>query len=351
MSRIFPVVVLVVAVSSAQAQFERTRSRTGSRLIAQNPSPEWALNLFDKTSVDFGVIATGASAKKIIRVRNTYKEPVHIRSVATTCVCSGATASKNRLQPGEEATIEVTINTRKFKRRTNANVIVTFDAPKATKLVIPVTAYIRADVAFEPGMVQLGSVPKGQAASQEIRVTHTGRSDWRIVKLVVPDKAIKASFKETHRSGARVDYALKVQLEPGVSVGLLRTLVTLVTDDQSNPRVPVLVEATIEPEFVVTPRTVALNKVPPGSKQEQRIVIRNTNRKPFEIDRIEPLDGEFKYDRPAGTKAVQILPVTIVAPEAPGPFVRKYQVYLKGLEQPLRFEVRGEVQGKTDSGQ
>lgn len=147
-----------VVGGSGVAQNPQRHSAT--RLVGGNPGPDWAKELFDTKSVDFGVVATGSEVKKLIRVTNSLKLPIHIDRVATTCVCSGATASKKRLEPGEEAIITVTMNTREFKRRKDANVIVTFDAPKSASVVIPVTAYIRADVVFEPGLIQFGLEPR-----------------------------------------------------------------------------------------------------------------------------------------------------------------------------------------------
>ena len=127
MSRTLLGLVLIVVAGSAHAEAQRTSSRL---LVARDKSADWAAELFDTRNVDFGVVATRSEVKKLIRVRNSLKEPIHIERVATTCVCSGVSASKKRLQPGEEAIITVTMNTREFKRRKDANVIVTFDAPK-----------------------------------------------------------------------------------------------------------------------------------------------------------------------------------------------------------------------------
>ena len=342
MSRTLLGLVLVTVAGSAHAEAQRT-SRL---LVARDRSADWAAELFDTKSVDFGVVATRSEVKRLIRVRNSLKEPIHIKRVATTCVCSGVSAAKNRLQPGEEAIITVTMNTREFKRRKDANVIVTFDAPKPARVVIPVTAYIRADVVFEPGLVQFGSIPHGKAASRTIRVTHTGRTDWSIRKLIVGNKAIEASFKEAGRSGNRIDYTLDVQLRPNASIGSLRTLITLVTNDQNKPEMPILVEAMIEPEFVVTPGIVALNRVLPGSKQGRRLVVRNTHQEPIEIERISPA-GTVNYQGSPDKKHIQAVQVTITAPTKLGRFVRQYEIYLKGREKPVKFEVSGEVVDKV----
>lgn len=347
MSRVIPLVILATVCSSVQAQFRQYPA--GGQIVTQTATPinpDWATKLFDKKSIDFGVIATGSDSKKVIRLTNTLKQTVHIRGAGTTCGCSVATPSKNTLQPGEEATIEVTMNTRKFRRRKDSNVIVEIDAPQYAKVQIPITAYIRTDVVFDPGMVQFGAVAEGLGAKRQIRVAYAGRSDWTIKELRIGNKNIlDATFNETRRANGRVDYTLDITLKPGTPTGRMRDLVTLVTDDQTNPYVPLLVEAEVQPEYVIK-GAIALNGMNPGSARRVQIVVRNTARKPFEIDRLEPTVANnlnLQFQRPKAKKMLQIIPITVTAPEKAGRFNEEYNIWIKGRKEPLKIQVTGEV--------
>src|SRR5690606_15385077 len=95
-------------------------------LGASKPVPaqelDWAQKMFGELSYDFGNVASGSDARHQIEVKNIYKEQVRILHVGTTCGCTAAQPSKEILETGETAYIEVVMNTVKFKRQKNSNV-------------------------------------------------------------------------------------------------------------------------------------------------------------------------------------------------------------------------------------
>ncbi|MCA9065519.1 MAG: DUF1573 domain-containing protein, partial [Planctomycetaceae bacterium] len=122
----------------------------------------WAEGLIDTQKVDFGVVATGSDVGKVITVRNTLRSQVHISSIQRSCPCliyKGP--GKTILEPGEETTIELSMDTRKFKHKRDVTLSVYFDAPQFAEVRIPVSAYIRTDVVFEPGRVEFGNLNFG----------------------------------------------------------------------------------------------------------------------------------------------------------------------------------------------
>lgn len=360
MRRLLPTMALLLVVSTAHGQFRNQQGRVyvqrpvvQQQVIQNGQTPDWAKKLFDKDKIDFGVIATGSESKKIVRVKNVLKQTVHIRSAGTTCGCSVATPSKQLLQPGEEATIEVTMNTVKFKRRKDSNVIITLDAPQLATVRIPITAYIRTDVVFDPGMVRFGSVGYKKASARKIRVAYAGRNDWTIKELKVGSPHLTADFMETRRANGRVDYTLDINLKPTAPVGRLRDLITLVTDDQANPFVPLLVEANIEPDFLVTPGMVSLGRVNAGQSIVKQIVVRG--KQPFEVEKIVAANGEtaeaqgVTYRRPNTKKPVQVVPISITAPDAAGRFTREFEVWIVGHSEPVKFKISGEIAARLTS--
>ena len=78
---------------------------------------DWAKKMFADDKIDFGVVARGSEAVYRLKLKNVYKETVHISNVRTTCGCSAAEPSKTTLSSREEAFIQVTMDTRKFTRR------------------------------------------------------------------------------------------------------------------------------------------------------------------------------------------------------------------------------------------
>ncbi len=62
-------------------------------------------------SFDFGEIEYGEIVKYTFKVRNLGEEVLEIKRVATSCGCTTAEVTKDRIVPGEEADLNVTYDT------------------------------------------------------------------------------------------------------------------------------------------------------------------------------------------------------------------------------------------------
>ena len=314
-----------------------------SAALAPSARAQDMASLFSARRIDFGVIATGSDARKLVRVRNTLPNTIHISNVRTTCGCSAARPSRYTIEPNQQAEIEVTMDTLKFKHQKDSNLIVEFDAPRVTSVRLPITAYIRTDVVLSPGSADFGKVEAGRGAQRTIRIEYAGRSDWQIRGVKTGTDRISARVVEMRRSAGQVAYELEVRIDPSVRSGRLRDLVTLVTDDASNPHVPVLVEADVESDITVTPSSISLGMLTPGQSRTVRVVLRG--KRPFEVERIECQDHpeSFQVQLPKTRRNVQIVPLRVTMPETPGRFADEFTVTIAGRSEPLTFRASGTV--------
>lgn len=60
---------------------------------------------------DFGEIQYGDVAKHTFKIKNLGNEVLEIIKVATSCACTSAEASQEKINPGEEADLFITYNT------------------------------------------------------------------------------------------------------------------------------------------------------------------------------------------------------------------------------------------------
>ena len=303
-------------------------------------SDDWARPLVAPKKIDFGVIATGSEAKKWVEVKNVYNQTIHISSVSTTCGCSVATPGSTTIAPGESTFVEVQMNTHKFRQRKDSNLIIRFDAPRYAELRIPITAYIRTDVVFDPGMIQFGDVDYGAGAASDVEIRYAGRSDWDIVDIKIGNRNLSADLIPSHRSGDRVSYRLSVKLDKDAAPGRIRDLITIVTND-INPYVPLIVEGTIVSDITVTPQLVNFRRIPSGQTASQRIVVRG--KRPFRIEEIDchGMADCFEATFTADSKSVHVVPIAFIAPRNPGRFEDELVIRIAGRTQPLKLRVSG----------
>ena len=312
----------------------------------------WADRLVDTKRLDFGVIATGSEAMKVVTIENTTNSTIQIAGFSTACRCAEASQPKGQekltLQPGEKTTIEIRMNTRAYKHDRDTSLTIQFLAPQFSEVRIPISAYIRTDVVFEPGKVDFGKVEFLTGREVPVRIAYAGRLDWRIVDVKMSNQALSASLKETERrpndlGGGIVGYLLIMKLSPDARPGRIRDLVTLVTDDAANPRVPLMVEAEIVPDISISNPNIAIRALKPGETTTVKLVVQGT--KPFLVEDVDCKDLQNCFEVKMNEKEnkVQIVELAFTAPDSPGKFTQQMVVKVKidDREDFIPFTVSG----------
>ncbi len=310
-------------------------------VVTSASADDWARKMIDTKKVDFGVIATGSEAKKEVVIRNLYRQSVHISSVSTTCGCSAATPGQTTIAPGETGTVEVKMNTHKFRQRKDSNLIIRFDQPRFAEVRIPITAYIRSDVVFVPGLVDFRNVDLGSGASADVQIRYAGRPDWDIVDVKITNPDLQAKLTEQTRNSGRIDYLLSVKLAPTARAGRIRDMITIVTNDRANPYVPLMVEGVVVPDIQVTPSLVDFRRVRPGAVVPKRVIVRG--RKEFAIESVDcaGMSDCFEATIPEGERTVHAISLRFSAPEDPGRFEDEIIIRIAGRTDPVILPVRG----------
>ncbi len=303
----------------------------------------WASAMVKDRKIDFGVIATGSEAKIRVPVKNVHNYVVHISDVRTTCGCSAAATGEKTIPPGGETFVEVQMNTSKFRQRKDSNLIIQFDVPQFEEVRIPITAYIRTDVVFQPGAIRFGNIDQGVGGTARIQIAYAGRADWDIENIKLPNSSLKATLSAPRREAGQIHFELRMELAPTVKSGPLRDVVTLVTNDARNPFVPLMVEGNILPDITVTPAVIDLGRVQVGEKKRARVVLKG--KKPFQVTRAvsRQFPDELILELPGSANKVQLIPVDFTAPNGEGRFTEDVTLTVQGRKDPLKVRVTGAV--------
>lgn len=273
-------------------------------------SQQWARDMFADTSHDFGMVASGSKTHFSFKFTNKYREDVHVSAVRSSCGCTTPTVTKDTLKAGETGSIVATFNTTAFSGAKSATLTVVFDQPYYAEVQLQVSGFIRTDVMFDPAEVAFGEVASGGEAEQEVKVTFSGRNDWKIedVRSLCPH--LRVRLDPPKRSGNSVDYTMRVGLKPTAPEGELRETLTLLTNDPKMRSVVVSVTGKVRARVEVKPEAVHLGPVPLGGAAGERLLIRADE--PFEVVDVKCDDPRFSFDLPSTAKKVQFLKMTFV---------------------------------------
>ena len=338
-------IAAVAGLVSSPAAAQQVIAPTTSAGTTTSDTLSWAAKMFDERTHDFGTVARGAEVKHRLTLKNPYEETVRLVGIDKTCGCTNAKADFTELKTGETGHIEVAMDTVKFMGEKKSNVLVdlAFAGGATTRVQIPIRSYIRTDVVVQPGAADFGNVAIGEGERKTLKVDYAGRSDWKIEDVRSSNPYIDTEVVETKRGSGTVSYDLVVALKPNAPIGAVRDRLILKTNDPSTTDVPVLVEATVESDIVVTPGRVLFGSLRPGQKKTVSVVVRG--KKPFRIEGVASEVSDcfaVRLDDKA-TKPVHVIPLTIDTPDMVGDLTETFEVTVAGRDEPLTFEVSGTV--------
>jgi hypothetical protein len=309
----------------------------------------WAEKMFNDgkdLTHDFGNVPRGAQLHHRFAITNIYAVPMEITKIGPGCTCTTATASKSVLQPRESATIDVTMDARRFTGAKAVDIKVTVGPEFISTAVLKVTATSRADLVFNPGEISFGTVAAGQAAEQTIDVDYAGTLDWKVTEVIAKDLPLEVTFEKLTRNAGQVGYRVTAKLKKDAAVGTLKEEVYLKTNDPNSPLVPIVVEATIQAPVVVTPNALNLGGVKVGEALTRRVVVRGT--KAFKVLGVDGLGNGLELGNQLTTDeaAVQTIVFKCQVDKA-GDFKREVKIRTSLLETtPLVVTIEGNASGQ-----
>jgi hypothetical protein len=294
-------------------------------------SPIHAQGLFSNTSHDFGLVPRGAQLHHSFSWTNSTANPLEIVELRTSCGCITATPLPRTLAPGQNGTIEVDMDTRKFVGIKNV-VIHVLVGPNPTQVyTIQIAAHSRPDIVYNPSHVQFGVIGTGSTPTQIIEVDYAGTEMWRIVEIVNQSPYLTATLEETVRKAGQVGYKIHVKLKENAPIGSFRHELMLKNTDANSPVVPLLVEGTVRSSLTLFPSSVSFGGVKAGSVATRRVTIRSEEA--FKILRVEGVMDGIEVLATNKQQPVQVVQVNWKPTEA-GELSREIILHTDSERQP-----------------
>lgn len=283
----------------------------GFLLIQPAGAQDWARNMFETTQHDFGVVARGGKAEFSFEFTNNFKETIHIAEARSSCGCTTPVVLADRLQSRETGAILAKFNTRSFLGQKDATITVVIDEPVYAEVQLRVSGFIRSDVVFTPGSVTFSDVKAGTESVTPIEISYAGRDTWAITDVRSKNSHLSVELAETHRGGGRVNYRMLVKLKPTAPAGTMRDEISIITNDDAQQSIPLLVEARVQGELVVSPPLLSLGAIQPGESVTKKVLIRGAE--PFSVTGATSANPGLNVKIPSESKKLQLVPVTYQA--------------------------------------
>ena len=283
---------------------------------------DWVASALPERAYDFGTVARGSQIRHAFPLINRSDQEIRIADWRTKCGCTNVRVGAKVIPPGTQTTIEATIDTTKFLGYKPSGLTLIFDRPAFVEIDLNLTCFIRGDIVMNPGQMDFGIVRRSdKMPPASLTLTYAGgRSDWEVTKMKTQSSKVKAELRELSRTAdGQINYTLTATLQPGVSNGYFKDEITLLTNDQSSPSIPISVVANIQSAVAVTPSIINFGGLRPGQSVSKTIVVRS--KEPFSITRLSPSQEDLQpAEDERGPRAAHQLKLTFKAPEQTGPY-------------------------------
>jgi hypothetical protein len=248
-------------------------------------------------------------------MKNIYAVPLTL-DARVGCHCVTVTPVSQVLQPRQEATLDVSMDTSKLAGHKSVNIYITVGPQFVSSTTLSVSCVSRTDVVVNPGQINFGVVPHGQGtAPQTIDVEYAGVLDWRVSEVVKNDAPLEATFRELYRRPGQVGYQVAVALKPDAPPGPFKHELFLRTNDPTSPLVPILVEANIQASLNVVPNIVRIQPPLKVGESITKLVMVKASR-PFHITAVEGQGDGVTVELPPNPAPLQVLRVNFQAAKA-----------------------------------
>jgi hypothetical protein len=244
-----------------------------------------ANRIFEKTSHDFGSVAKAAKTEFRFYFENPYDQPMHVRSVRTSCGCTTPILETQVVPPKGKGSILAKFNTHTHVGQKGATLTVTVERPFFAEYQLHVKGYIRTDVVFNPGEANFGNIQQGSPKGIQVSLDYAGRPDWKILGLTTSNDFLTAVAREKSRNGGRIQYQIDLTMGEDAPAGVFESELIVSTNDRNLTRVPLRVTANIVPGVTAVPSTVSLGDVLVAVPVRQLVVLKGQN--PFVVKGVE----------------------------------------------------------------
>ncbi|MEM9365727.1 MAG: DUF1573 domain-containing protein [Planctomycetota bacterium] len=288
----------------------------GSASVGPARAGSWTDTVFPVKSHNFGTVAVGAKTEFRFPIHNTLSQPIHIRSVRASCGCTTPIIETESIAPGQSGSILARFNTPTFRGKKGATLTVILDQPVYAEIRLRVDGYIRSDMVFHPGSVDMGFVNQGEKKAGTTTIYYAGRSDWQVVNTISNQPWITANVTQLERGPNRANYRIDVTLREDAPEGFFQDELIIVTNDRNMPRVPLRVTGTVQTSLTIAPQAIAFGTVEPGQALTQRLVIRG--RSPFLLESITCDGWNVEFTPSDQAKVIHVVAVTFTPTQALG---------------------------------
>lgn len=234
--------VLLLGLGGSYAAETRLLAQTGSSRV-----------VVARQTHDFGTVRQGDPLVHAFVIRNEGTAPLTILRVDLSTPGT-KTRFKKTLLPSESGQIVMEWDTSKLQGEFEAEAVVHLTDPQQPRVSLSLTAVVIAPIAFDPSPEVFFSAYRGETPERTVQVINNEGRPLTIIGAESPSNHYDVSVK-TVRDGFA--YEIRVKIRPDVPFGRYPSEpIYLRTDSPDRPRLQLLANLLVKPDFYAVPEDV-----------------------------------------------------------------------------------------------
>jgi hypothetical protein len=242
--------------------------------------------LVESAVYNFGTVRQGDKISTAFKIKNGGQGELLIQRVVAACGCTASNPSKERLEPGESAEIQVVFDTSGFVGEKLKTVRVFSNDPVQPSALLTVQGVIEPDIIVEPARLIFPEIVRGEAAkgaSQEFSLkVRSGAAS----RLGTPTSS-SASFSVTELPGAtETSKRIQVTADPTLAPGEYRERIIVPVTDGNTSAIIVPVIVTVKGTLELRPVSLSFGVLEGQAPIEKVVRVQNLSTSPVAIESV-----------------------------------------------------------------
>jgi uncharacterized membrane protein len=188
---------------------------------------------------DWGKVSPKDSPLKTkVKIKNTGNEQLVITNVKPSCGCTTAPLDKDKLNPGEVATVDVTFNVGSKAGVNSKTIRISSNDPKNSTIIYRLSADVQKEIEISPSYFAFNQMEVGKKKTSKITIKNTSKKSITLSDLTKSpsDMEVNLKGKKTLKPGESMD--LKVTITP-TAPGYVNCWVKLKTTSKEDPNLSI----------------------------------------------------------------------------------------------------------------
>ncbi len=246
-SMVFAILCCLFLLSSALTTAQESSSDKSEWKIEIDPASKARIE-FINDFWDFGSIPIESVVKYDFVFKNVGSDTLLITRVKTTCGCTTAPLSSDRVAPGETAEISASLNTKKLKGTIKKSILIDCNDPINPYLKLTIKARINdtlATIQSNPQVADFGEFKGSEKAKLSLDIANRSENP---INLVIPnrppDDILRVSL-ENNALAPGGSTIMKLEFMTKLTPGPFVSSLALEAEGESGSRISVPIQGTV----------------------------------------------------------------------------------------------------------